>query len=82
MTKRNFPVIVTEHKQEDYYTASSPNIPELNVQGNTFQEAVYQAEDELKDLVKDKEFPESLDPDGLNLDDDDTVVFIDIDDEE
>jgi predicted RNase H-like HicB family nuclease len=79
-TKANYPIIVTEHHDGgDYYTATSPNIPGLNVEGNTFDEAVYQAEDEMKDLVKGKEFPEALDPDGLNLGSDDTVVFIDID---
>lgn len=75
-----YPVIVEEfHDDDDYYVATSPNIPGLVVYGDTVHELVVQVQNAIIKWLKDKELPLVQDPTTWKLNDKQQVMWINVD---
>ncbi|MBO8441898.1 MAG: type II toxin-antitoxin system HicB family antitoxin [Firmicutes bacterium] len=75
-----YPVIVEEfHDDDNYYVATSPNIPGLVVYGDTVHELVVQVQNAIIKWLKDKELPLVQDPTTWKLNDKQQVMWINVD---
>ena len=75
-----YPVIVEEfHDDDNYYVATSPNIPGLVVYGDTVHELVVQVQNAIVKWLKDKELPLVQDPTTWKLNDKQQVMWINVD---
>ena len=76
-----YPVIISEyHDDGHYYVATSPNIPGMVTQGDTFSDAAYWAEDAIATMLDGQaSYPEVQDPSSWDLKSNDRLVYITID---
>lgn len=81
MKRMLYPVIISEFNDDGrYFVATSPNIPGMVTQGDSFSDAAYWAEDAISTMLEDeKEYPEIQDPSKWGLKDNDRIVYISID---
>ncbi|WP_082617817.1 type II toxin-antitoxin system HicB family antitoxin [Lactobacillus selangorensis] len=73
-----YPVIISEFNDDGhYYTVTSPNIPGMVTQGDTFSDAVYWAKDVIITMLADSDiYPKGQDPSDWKLNDNDRLVYI------
>ena len=76
-----YPVIISEyHDDGHYYVATSPNIPGMVTQGDTFSDAAYWAEDAIATMLDGQaSYPEVQDPRSWDLKSNDRLVYITVD---
>lgn len=76
-----YPVIISEyHDDGHYYVATSPNIPGMVTQGDTFSDAAYWAEDAIATMLYGQaSYPEVQDPRSWDLKSNDRLVYITVD---
>ena len=76
-----YPVIISEyHDDGHYYVATSPNIPGMVTQGDTFSDAAYWAEDAIATILDGQaSYPEVQDPRSWDLKSNDRLVYITVD---
>ena len=76
-----YPVIISEyHDDGHYYVATSPNIPGMVTQGDTFSDAAYWAEDPIATMLDGQaSYPKVQDPRSWDLKSNDRLVYITID---
>lgn len=76
-----YPVIISEyHDDGHYYVATSPNIPGMVTQGDTFSDAAYWAEDAIATMLDGQaSYPKVQDPRSWDLKSNDRLVYITID---
>lgn len=81
MKRLMYPVIIGEYNDDGhYFVATSPNIPGMITQGDTFSDAAYWSEDAIATMLEDeKQYPEIQDPSSWNLKDNEKVVYISVD---
>lgn len=81
--KRNiliYPVIVSEMNDDGhYYLVTSPNIPAMVTQGDTFSDAVYWSADAIATVIEGETYPEPVDPSNWTLNDNDKLVYVTVD---
>lgn len=76
-----YPVIAKECNDEDghYFVITTPNIPGVVTQGETLNQAAFNAEDAIASMIADKkEYPKPQDPSNWDLDDNEQVVFVSV----
>ena len=76
-----YPVIISEyHDDGHYYVATSPNIPGMVTQGDTFSDAAYWAEDAIATMLDGQaSYPKVQDPRSWDLKSNDRLVYITVD---
>ena len=76
-----YPVIISEyHDDGHYYVATSPNIPGMVTQGDTFSDAAYWAEDAITTMLDGQaSYPKVQDPRSWDLKSNDRLVYITVD---
>lgn len=76
-----YPVIISEyHDDGHYYVATSPNIPGMVTQGDTFSDAAYWAEDAIATMLDGQaSYPKVQEPRSWNLKSNDRLVYITVD---
>lgn len=76
-----YPVIISEyHDDGHYYVATSPNIPGMVTQGDTFSDAAYWAEDAIATMLDGQaSYPAVQDPRSWDLKSNDRLVYITVD---
>lgn len=76
-----YPVIISEYNDDGhYFVVTSPNIPGMVTQGDTFSDAAYWAEDAIATMLEDKkEYPQVQDPTNWNIKDNEKIVYISVD---
>lgn len=76
-----YPVIISEFNDDGhYFVASSPNILGMVTQGESFSDAAYWAEDAIATMFEDMStYPEIQDPTTWNLNENDKIVYINVD---
>lgn len=81
MKRLVYPVIISEfHDDGHYYVATSPNIPGMVTQGETFSDAAYWAEDAIATMLEDEtEYPQVADPQAWKLKDNEKIVYVAVD---
>ena len=81
MKRMLYPVIISEFNDDGhYFVATSPNIPGMVTQGDSFSDAAYWAEEAIATMLEgEKEYPQVQDPSKWNLRDNDKVVYISVD---
>lgn len=81
MNKLAYPVIISELNDDGhYYVATSPNIPGMVTQGDTFLDVTFWARDAIATMLEDeKAYPSVQNPDNWDLKGNETVVYITVD---
>ena len=76
-----YPVIISEyHDDGHYYVATSPNIPGMVTQGDTFSDATYWAEDAIATMLDGQaSYPKVQEPRSWDLKSNDRLVYITVD---
>ncbi|MGL5899412.1 MAG: type II toxin-antitoxin system HicB family antitoxin [Lactobacillaceae bacterium] len=76
-----YPVIISEyHDDGHYYVATSPNIPGMVTQGDTFSDAAYWAEDAIATMLDGQaSYPKVQEPRSWDLKSNDRLVYITVD---
>ncbi|WP_125772551.1 type II toxin-antitoxin system HicB family antitoxin [Companilactobacillus furfuricola] len=75
-----YPVIVSKFTDDgEYFVVTSPNIPGMVTQGDSFVEAVYWAQDAIATMLEGRDYPEAVDPTSWVLDDNQNLAFVSID---
>ncbi|MCQ0050449.1 type II toxin-antitoxin system HicB family antitoxin [Pediococcus acidilactici] len=76
-----YPVIISEYNDDGhYYVVTSPNIKGMVTQGDTFEDAVYWAEDAIGTMLDgEKSYPKVQDPSNWKLNKNDRLVYITVD---
>lgn len=81
MEKLIYPVIVSEYNDDGhYYVVTSPNIKGLVTQGDTFNDAVFWAEDAIATMLDGQtSYPTPEDPSNWQLKSTDRLVYVEVD---
>lgn len=81
MNKLMYPVIISEYNDDGhYYVVTSPNIPGMVTQGDSFSEAAFWAEDAIATMLDgEDEYPNVQDPSDWSLSSNDKLVYISVD---
>lgn len=81
MNKVMYPVIISERNDDGhYFVATSPNIPGMVTQGDTFLNAAYWAEDAIATMLDgETAYPKVQDPSNWKLAANERLVYITVD---
>lgn len=75
-----YPVIVSHFSDDgEYFVVTSPNIPGMVTQGDSFVDAVYWAQDAIATMLEDRDYPDAVDPSSWVLEDNQRLAFVSID---
>lgn len=81
--KKSYPVVIGEYIDDNestkYYVASSPNIPGMVTQANSFNEAIINSEDAIITMLNGHPLPEMKDASKWKLEENERLVYISVD---